>query len=322
MGETSGDVATAPAAPPIAKVPEPPPRVVPRELREAPKARAARGKQEAAREKGAATEARTLPSDLRVLLRPGGRIQFGVEPGRCVVWPLPRDLPPGPVLSALLAATRGSCLVGGLAGVGLPTAVASELHDELVRAGLAGDRVFPRRVTVIGRDALKWRIAEGLRARGHAPGARVPDRATRAWLATAATDAIGMVVLTGMEVPDEELLKVLRGRDIPHLPVVLRDGRGIIGPFTGSPGGPCAACAERHRLDADPGRALLAIQLRALAPAGGPEVIAATAATVVAQLPDPGRLTSAEAIVDPVGLTSAVRLLVPHPGCAVCGAGR
>lgn len=261
---------------------------------------------------------RSLPRHLRVLLRPGGRVQFGVGPRRALVWPLPEGVPPGPVLAALLAATRGSCLVAGLAAVGLPTSLATALYSELERAGLAGPPAPPERVTVVGRDAVKWALVDELRKRGVSPAARVPDRATMNRLAVAPVDSVGLVVLTGMEVPDRELLGVLWGRGIPHLPVVLRDARGVIGPFTRAPEGPCPMCVERHRMDEDPARGMLALQLKATASAAPPEVVAATVATVVAQLPDPARLRGEEAVVDPVGLRGGVTAVVPHPGCGVC----
>lgn len=267
---------------------------------------------------GAGAAARSLPRHVRVLLRPGGRVQFGVGPGRALVWPLPEALPPGPVLAALLAATRGSCLVGGLTAVGLPTAVASALYSELERSGLAGPPALPGRVTVVGRDSVKWALVDELRKRAVSPAARVPDRAALHWLATAPAETIGLVVLTGMEVPDRELLAVLWGRGIPHVPVVLRDSLGIIGPYTRAPSGPCPMCPEHHRLDEDPARGMLALQLKATASAGPPEVVAATVATLMAHLPDPARLRAAEAVVDPIGLGGGVRAVVPHPGCGVC----
>ncbi len=50
-------------------------------------------------------------------------------------------------------------------------------------------------------------------------------------------------------------------RDIPHLPVVFGDRNVAIGPLVEPGSGPCLACQERHRMDADPSWTALATQL-------------------------------------------------------------
>ncbi|WP_295623890.1 TOMM precursor leader peptide-binding protein [uncultured Corynebacterium sp.] len=274
-----------------------------------------------------------LHRHVAVLLRPGGRIQFGSEAARCLVFPLDDDIAPGPVFSAVLAATRGACLVTSLAATQLPPDLVAALVAELRRAGLIDQPRSPGRLTVIGRDGLRHRVADTMKARGWATASRLLDRATRAWLTTAGVDEIGTVVLTGFEVPDVTVLATLRGRGIPHLSAVLRDGVGVVGPWVADPSAPCPACAEAHRRDDDAARGVLALQLAGMVATAPPETVAATVATIEAQVavhagasPEgtnparPAPLRGAEVVVDPRGLRGGVRHLLPHPRCPVCSA--
>lgn len=263
-----------------------------------------------------------LHRHIPVLLRPGGRIQFGADPHRCLIFPLPDGIAPGPVFAALLSSTRGACLVGALAGSGLPERLADALLAELDLAGLIETPRRDGRITVIGRDVLRHRVVDALRARGATPASRLPGPDTRAWLTSAPTGDIGTVVLTGFEVPDVPLLAVLRGRGIPYLNALLCDGAGVIGPWVPTPSAPCPACAEAHRLDEDPARAVLALQLAAMIPCAPPETVTATAAAVLAQLAEPSALYGTQAVIDPVGLRFSTSPLLPHPACPVCAAGR
>ncbi|QGS34955.1 TOMM precursor leader peptide-binding protein [Corynebacterium xerosis] len=256
-----------------------------------------------------------------VLLRPGGRIQFGADPRTCVVFPLPEGISPGPVFSAFLSATRGSCLETELSGTELSPVIATALVAELRRAGLVDKQREPGPVTVVGRDGLRHRLVDALRLRGRTPASRTPDRDARRWLERTPTADIGTVVLTGFEVPDEPLLSTLQGRGIPHLSAVLRDGAGVVGPWTPDALAPCPACAEAHRVDEDPARRVLALQLAGRVGGAPPETVAATVATIMAQLAAPGPLRGAEVLVDPHGLRSGLRPLLPHPRCPVCAAG-
>ncbi|MFD5868079.1 TOMM precursor leader peptide-binding protein [Corynebacterium sp. NPDC060344] len=267
-----------------------------------------------------------------VLLRPGGRIQFGADPRTCVIFPLPDGISPGPVFSALLDGTRGACVSDALSCTELPAAVRSMLVAELGRAGLVEKHRDPGPVTLIGRDGLRPRLADALRVRGWQPVSRLPDAGTRRWIAREPVDSVGAVVLTGFEVPDAPLLATLRGRGIPHLSVVLRDGAGVVGPWVPDPQAPCPACAEAHRADDDPARRVLALQLAGRIGTAPPETVTATIATVVAQLiavgPDddgmrgPSVLRGAETVVDPLGAAGGVRPLLPHPQCPVCTGAR
>lgn len=258
-----------------------------------------------------------------VLLRPGGRIQFGADARTCLVFPIPDGVSPGPVFSALLSGTRGACVSEGLARTGLPAPMASQLVAELRRAGLVEKHREPGPVALIGRDGLRPRLTDALRLRGWSPTPRIPGPDTREWIAREPVESVGTVVFTGFEVPDAPMLSTLRGRGIPHVSVVLRDGVGVVGPWVPDPSAPCPACAEAHRVDDDPARRVLALQLAGRVGTAPPETVAATIATVIAQLRRIGDgggsvLRGAEVVVDPHGLDGGVRPLLPHPRCPVC----
>lgn len=267
-----------------------------------------------------------LHRHVAVLLRPGGRIQFGADPATCLVFPLPDGVAPGPVFSALLAATRGECLRRGLEGTGLPEGMPDLLVAELARAGLVAEPAGTGPVTVIGRGGLRARVTDALRLRGWPVTTRTDDARTRTWLARHPVGGIGLAVLAGFEVPDAPLLATLRGRGIPHLSVCFRDGAGVVGPWVPDAGAPCPACAEADRADADPARGVLALQLAGRVAAAPPETMTATVATVVAQVrrarSGTCALRAAEATVDPHGLRGGLRPVLPHPRCPVCAPAR
>lgn len=258
-----------------------------------------------------------------VLLRPGGRVQFGADARTCLVFPIPDGVAPGPVFAALLAGTRGACISEGLTRTELPAATVQQLVGELRRAGFVDKHRHPGPVALIGRDGLRPRLADALRLRGWSPTSRIPGPATAAWVARAPVASVGTVVLTGFEVPDVTLLGTLRGRGIAHLSVVLRDGVGVVGPWVPDSAAPCPACAEEHRVDDDPARRMLALQLAGRVGTAPPETVTATIATVIAQLGsitagDGSVLRGADVVVDPHGLGGRVRPLLPHPRCPVC----
>nr|WP_240393863.1 bacteriocin biosynthesis cyclodehydratase [Corynebacterium lactis] len=288
---------------------------------------------------GDVTADRALRPEVPILMRPGSRIQFGVEPTRSLVLPLSDGIAPGPVFSALLAAHRGKPLAGELERVrrsaSLPELFISELSDDLHRAGLTQRSTRRRRITIIGRDGLRTGLYEGLRRIGNGglTRAMVPGRNATRWLAETDAERIGLVVMTGMEVPSLPLIRVLYHRGIPHLHTHFRDGALIIGPLV-APGdsgkasdvdaregpGACAMCIEAHRRDADPARELIALQLRAYVPVAAPEWTAAAVSLLLGQLKrqDLSGLRNREIRIDLENLDMASRTFAPHPACPVC----
>ena len=109
-----------------------------------------------------------LRPEVPIVMRPGARIQFGVEPERSMILPLSDGTPPGPVFSALLAAHRGSTLSEAFTdshdklSPQFITALISDLH----RAALVQKPPTRRRITLIGRDSLRTGLLKELRRTG------------------------------------------------------------------------------------------------------------------------------------------------------------
>ncbi|MBV7294848.1 hypothetical protein KRX51_02785 [Corynebacterium sp. TAE3-ERU12] len=261
----------------------------------------------------------------QVLLRPGNRIQFGVDPKRALVFQLPDAVAPGQVLKALLDDLRvfprpDMPLATALTTSGLERHTVQQLLVDLVAAGLARHGDYPQwpTVAVIGAGVLRDRLVDAIIAKGGAATARAPGSRTATWLQRSGTSKAQLVVLAGLAVPDVALLQLLRRVGMPHVSARLRDGRGVLGPWVTHDGAACPACAERHLEDADPARPLLSLQLRSAQPSARCEVIDATIATLLTHLGDGRALRGVEVEVDPVGLAPGVRAITPHRHCPVC----
>lgn len=277
-----------------------------------------------------------LLTGTQVLLRPGGRIQFGVHPARALVLDLPEGVPPGAVLTPLLADLRSpeekTSLYDALIHSGLPTSVITDLLRDLVDAGFAASGVgsdWPA-VLVIGKDgaiALRGAVAAALRARGGRVAERVAGPRTTRWASTLidkddaeSSELPDLVILVGMEIPDIELLRLLRRAAIPFVGLRMRDGRGVLGPWCAARfESRCPSCVEAERVRADPARAALAIQLQSTNPTAPRPVIDATIAVLMSHVPTDGRaLSGVEVEICPESLTSVFHRITPDESCPVC----
>ncbi|GAB3128787.1 hypothetical protein GCM10027289_08960 [Tsukamurella serpentis] len=137
---------------------------------------------------------------------------------------------------------------------------------------------------------------------------------------------VDLAVLTDALSPDPVLVQRLMRERLPHLPVLLRDGAGVIGPLVLPGAGPCLRCLDRTRTDADPGWPTLACQLFGRSGRASAQVLRVTAA-VTAQQVDAiasGRCESPEppdvlgCTLEVEGSAIAVRQWFMHPGCG-CG---
>lgn len=70
-----------------------------------------------------------------------------------------------------------------------------------------------------------------------------------------------LAVLADMIVPDPDLTLELSQKGIPHLPIRVRDGIGIVGPLVIPGKTSCLRCADLHRADLDPCWPTVATQL-------------------------------------------------------------
>ena len=260
-----------------------------------------------------------------VLRRPSGTVQLGWDPERAVV-----VNPPG-IEADLIAEFLK--LLDGLRShpqilwyasrFGLTAADALRLLADIEGAGLLlrprtrGDTV--RTVPVHGRGPLSEAVAAGLRRLGLRPGRSRDLDAThpgRTWRAD-------VVVLADALVPEPHLVNDLVLRRVPHLPVRLRDGRGVVGPLVLPGGTSCLRCADLTRRDLDTDWPHLAAQLLGRVGYGSPAMIAATAAlalreleTVIGGVADPPPQTLDTTLeLDPDGHRVHRRTWRPHAGC-------
>lgn len=124
----------------------------------------------------------------------------------------------------------------------------------------------------VGRPRGEAAAEAVLRARaGTATGALPPGRAP------------DLVVLTDAVVPEPEVVTGLTAAGTDHLPVLVRDGLGVVGPLVLVGRSPCLRCVELGRGDLDPAWPVVAAQLTGRSGGAEPEAVAATAALGAAQ---------------------------------------
>lgn len=200
-----------------------------------------------------------------VLLRPDGAVQVGWDPLRAVLVRPPSGLT-ATALAALLqsvqAPTALTELVTEAARHGPVTAEElSDLLDALVAAGVATARDHPRNrrvpsIRVHGRGPLSDLLVETLRR----SGARI--RHSNQPHATVVGTGTDLVVLADFLVADPRMVRELHAERVPHLPVRVRDGTGLVGPLVLPGVTSCLTCADLHRRDRDAAWPAVAIQLR------------------------------------------------------------
>ena len=281
------------------------------------------------------TESLLLRPEVPILMRPGDKIQFGIVADRCLVLPLPQGIQPGPIFQSLLAAQRGHCLVEQLEKHQVPTSFVTALVADLQDAGLVIAPVIDRIITIVGRDSLRTRIYETLRHnRQHTHViARAPSRHTLEWLSSAPVERIGLVLLTGMEVPNLHIVRVLFNRGIAHLSTHFRDGVLTMGPYCEprkksrnlktmpAPQSACPVCIENHRIDHDAARGTLALQMRTYVPHTAPQWVTPATGVVVSKLRHShlNEFVGAQVSIDLDALEISRAEFAPHPRCSVCG---
>lgn len=168
-----------------------------------------------------------------VLLRPDGAVQVGWDPRRAVL-----VRPPGGLAAAELAAllrsmrspTPLSELQRRAADRGLQDAGRlADLIGQLVGAGVATECAKSRgraaSIRIHGRGPLSELLVEALRC----SGARIAHSSQPH--ATVSATAVDLVVLSDYLVTDPRMVRDLHTRGVPHLPVRVRDGIGLVGPL-------------------------------------------------------------------------------------------
>lgn len=229
-----------------------------------------------------------LDPAMPVLLRPDGAVQVGWDPCRAVLVRPSGGLSTGGLAGLLraLAAPLTRDELRRLARIrGLdPTDGLDALLSDLVIAGVVREHVRPSgrqrtlSVRVHGPGPLAELLFDGLCRSGARVGRSSHGNAA------GAPSGVDLVVLADAQAPDPRLVRDLQSAGVPHLPVRLRDGTGMVGPLVIPGVTSCLTCADLHRTDRDPAWPALAAQLRDVVGTAERPTVLATAAVALGQV--------------------------------------
>jgi bacteriocin biosynthesis cyclodehydratase domain-containing protein len=218
-----------------------------------------------------------------VLLRPDGAVQIGWNPRRAVLVRPPAGLTAATVADLLRGMQSGATLADlqARADHATPDTVAGLIRS-LVDAGVVG--TVPRRpgraasIRIHGRGPLSDLLTGALRC----SGARITHSSRSN--SGAPPEPTDLVVLADYLVSDPHLVRALHVAKMPHLPVRIRDGAGLVGPLVIPGVTSCLGCADLHRSDRDAAWPALAAQLRDTVGSGDRATVLATAALALNQV--------------------------------------
>lgn len=254
---------------------------------------------------------------LEFVWRDPATVQLGVDPPRAVV-----SVPTTGeerFLSALRRETGRDALAGVAVSTGCPPEVAAGV---LGAASPAVVEVLPEplaRVEVHGAGRLPDAIADLLSGEGVTV---TRTTAPRGGPVALPPQVPRLAVVVAEHVVDPALRAAWSRRDVPHLAVVVGDGRVRLGPFVVPGAGPCLQCVEYARADHDPAWPAIAAQVwgRPAAPLSPYRVAAIGAATtrlLVERLPRTSQQPSNEQLVfDRDDLSVSRQPVSFHPRCA------
>ncbi|OBK74276.1 TOMM precursor leader peptide-binding protein [Mycobacterium sp. 1274761.0] len=218
-----------------------------------------------------------------VLSRPDGMVQVGWDPRRAVLVRPPAGMASADLRAVLRALHAGATVdqVQALAVNADPPAVAG-LVAALVDAGVVKPVPRPRTrsasIRIHGRGPLSDLLVGALRC----SGARIKQSSQSH--AGVAVDGADLVVLADSLVADPRLLRDLHVAAIPHLPVRVRDGSGLVGPLVVPGMTSCLRCADLHRSERDAGWPAVAAQLRDTVGSADRATVLGTAALALNQI--------------------------------------
>ena len=223
-----------------------------------------------------------------VLLRPDGAVQVGWDPRRAVLVRPPSGLT-ATALAALLRSMRSPIPI-------------TELQRQAADRGLVdGDGLDEPRRAIGRRRCRDPRTpafpAAGRRRSGSTAAARCRTCSCEALRCSGARiahssqphaavspAAADLVVLSDYLVADPRLVRDLHSHGVPHLPVRVRDGTGLVGPLVIPGVTSCLGCADLHRSDRDAAWPAIAAQLRDTVGVADRATLLATAALALSQV--------------------------------------
>ncbi|MCV7171375.1 cyclodehydratase [Mycobacterium manitobense] len=231
-----------------------------------------------------------LDPSMPVLLRPDGDVQIGWDPRRALLVRPPDGVTPT-ALTGLLRGMHAGITPDDLrtaaAEAGLRDAAAlDDLLAALVDAGVVtvartvsrSHRTRTAAIRIHGRGPLSDLLSSGLRC----SGARVFQ--SRLSHAEVTPDSTDLVVLSDYLVTEPRVVQQLHAAAMPHLPVHIRDGAGMIGPLVIPGRTSCLGCADLHRSDRDSAWPAVAAQLRGTVGCADRATLLATAALALDQV--------------------------------------
>lgn len=271
----------------------------------------------------------TLNPALPVLVRPDGLVQVGWDPLRAKLVRTPDGLS-APALADLLRTLQSGRTLQELHALAdnrgaTDLDAVTELVESLETAGLvtaARPRTRSASIRIHGRGPLSDLLASSLRC----SGARVRNSSLGHASVTAATT--DLVLLSDYLVADPHVVHDLHAVKVPHLPVRVRDGTGLVGPLVIPGVTSCLMCADLHRCDRDADWPVVAAQLRGTVGSADRATVLATVALALNQVQrvitaiDEGGVAGARPPtlnttleVDVETGTTTARRWSHHPGC-------
>ncbi|MBT2501488.1 TOMM precursor leader peptide-binding protein [Curtobacterium sp. ISL-83] len=254
---------------------------------------------------------------LEFVWRDPGTVQLGVDPVRAVV-PVPTTAEER-FLCALRRETGRDALSGLAAATDCRPEVAARV---LGAASPAVIDVLPEplaRVEVHGVGPLAETVATFLSGEGVTVARTTTPRGGPVTLPEQDPQ---LAVVVADHVVDPALRAAWTRRGVPHLAVVVGDGRIRLGPFVVPGTGPCLQCVEYGRVDDDPAWPALAAQVwgrpaAPLSPYRQAAIAAAATRMLVERLPRTTQQPLAEQVLFDRQDLSVERVEVrPHPRCA------
>ena len=222
-----------------------------------------------------------------VLLRPDGAVQVGWDPRRAVLVHPPRGLTAAALADLLRTIQSGTAMADlqtdavrrGVADAALMVELVAALVDAgVVTVAAAPQRTRSASIRIHGRGPLSDLLTGALRC----SGARI--RQSNLNHAAVTAETTDLVVLSDFLVADPRVVRELHDAAVPHLPVRVRDGAGLVGPLVIPGVTSCLGCADLHRSDRDAAWPAVAAQLRDTVGNADRATVLATAALALSQV--------------------------------------
>jgi len=233
---------------------------------------------------GSALVGRPAPGNTAapILVRGDHQLQIGCDPEHSLLVDLPAHVAARAVVELLDEPPDSRQLPARLAEIGLDRGEFDEIAARRRAVDAAADPpATTLRVCLHGAGPLRDGLESALDGTGHTI-ARSSTRRARPW--RSGPDRPTLVVLSDFALHDPLVVADLMHHRVPHLPVVLRDGVGVVGPLVLPGRSSCLRCADHHRATMDPQWPLVSAQLVNRAGTAGTAITRLTVGVVLEQI--------------------------------------